>query len=128
MLLGTAEGLSFSAAVDSTGARLRTGCDYRVSGATPVARNWTLGLARPDGTLIATPFARYGFTSSELLRDARGDFHIDIARAARPGNWLPLPGEGDFLLVLRLYDSPHSTSAKTLEARELPTINAERCS
>jgi hypothetical protein len=125
--LGSAEGLTFTASIDSAGGRLTPACDYRISGEVPAARFWTLTLTNADGELIESPSARYGLTSSEILRDARGDFVILLSRAARPGNWLPLAADRRFTIVLRLYDSPHTTSAKTIEPGELPTIIAERC-
>ncbi|MDB5545368.1 MAG: uncharacterized protein JWO64_2517 [Hyphomicrobiales bacterium] len=128
--LGSAEGLGFTAVVDSAGAKLNASCDYRIAGAMPSARFWTLTVTDTKGHLVVGegPAPRAGFTSSEILRDARGDFEIRLAREARPGNWLPLAAPGSFTLALRLYDSPHSLSAGALDANEMPEITRERCS
>jgi hypothetical protein len=125
--LGAGEGLGFTASVDSKGGRLRGACDYLVSGPMPSARFWTLTVDDREGHLRADRSQRYGFTSSEIVRDAAGQFQIRLAREARPGNWLPLASDGRFLLALRLYDSPHSLSGGALSAAEMPTIVAERC-
>jgi hypothetical protein len=126
--LGSAEGLGFTASVDSAGDKLTAGCDYRISGAMPSARFWTLTVTDTKGRLVASegPARRAGFTSSEILRDAKGAFEIRLAQEARPGNWLPL-APGNFMLALRLYDSPHSLSAGVLAASEMPQILRERC-
>jgi hypothetical protein len=126
--LGSAEGLGFTAVVDSSGAKLNANCDYRIAGAMPSARFWTLTVTDTKGHLVESdgPARRTGFTSSEIVRDAKGDFVIRLAREARPGNWLPLT-PGVFTLALRLYDSPHSLSAGVLDASEMPFISRERC-
>jgi hypothetical protein len=128
--LGVAEGLAFTAVIDSDGATLDAACDYRVSGAVPPTRFWTLTVTDADGKLVASAarqVRRAGFTSSEILRDGVGGFQIVLAREARAGNWLPLAQPGSFMLALRLYDSPHSLQAGVLDAAEMPTIVVERC-
>lgn len=129
--LGVAEGLAFTASVDSGGRKLHAACDYRVSGTVPGTRFWTLTVTDAEGRLVAPaaiPVARAGFTSSEILRDGQGGFDIRLAREARAGNWLPLAQPGAFMLTLRLYDSPLSLRAGALAAAEMPAIVAEQCS
>lgn len=125
--LGFAEGLAFVASTDSKGARLSTHCAYRIAGPLPGARFWTLTAMSPEGLLIPTRSMRFGYTSSEILRDAQGRFAIVAATSAQPGNWLELAPERDFILVLKIYDSPHSTSATVIRAGDLPEISAEAC-
>jgi hypothetical protein len=127
--LGAAEGMAFTAISDSAGAGLDAACNYRLSGAMPAARFWTVTVMDGQGRLVspAGPVARLGFTSSEILRDGQGGFEIVLAREARAGNWLPLARPGAFMLALRLYDSPQSLSAAALDASEMPTIAAEHC-
>ena len=64
----------------------------------PSARFWTLTVTDATGHLVVSdgPPRRAGFTSSEIVRDAKGDFVIRLAREARAGNWLPLVGAGSF--------------------------------
>ena len=40
---------------------------------------------------------------------------VDIGADARSGNWLPLEGQGDLVLVLTLYDTPAASSAGLVE-------------
>ncbi|MGJ0425685.1 DUF1214 domain-containing protein [Methylocystis sp.] len=104
--LGRDQGLAFIARADSDGAPLSGECEYRIIDPLPAARFWTIALASPDGRLLANPTERYGYSSVDVLRSEGGAFEIDVAREARPGNWLS-PGETkDFVVMLRLYDTP----------------------
>jgi len=125
--LGSAEGLSLIARADSAGRPLSPACDYVISGAIPPARFWTVTVTTPEGHVADNTSGRYGFTSSEIVRDWQGGFSIVVSRAARPGNWLPVAPDRPYLIVLRLYDTPNSATASTLDASEVPAIVAERC-
>lgn len=124
--LGSTEGLSLIARKDSAGRDLSPACDYVISGAIPPARFWTVTVTTPDGHVADNPAGRYGFTSSEIVRDWQGGFSIVLSRSARPGNWLPV-GHDPYLIVLRLYDTPNSATASTLDEHEVPAIVAEHC-
>jgi len=67
---------------------------------------WTIALASPDGRLLGNPTERYGYSSVDVLRNEGGAFEIDVAREARPGNWLSPGGAKDYVVMLRLYDTP----------------------
>ena len=125
--LGLAEGLAFTASEDSAGRQLDAACLYRLSGAVPPARYWTLTLSDARGRLAETAQGRYGFTSAEILRDGDGRFEISVARGVQPGNWLQPGAQKRFLLALRLYDSPVSATASALERAALPVITRGEC-
>lgn len=125
--LDLTEGLTFFARMDSSGADLSARCVYRVSGATPPARYWTLTATDGDGALLPNPAKRYGFTSSEILRDETGAFAIRLSPTARAGDWLPMPQTRNPMLVLRLYDTPAAAAASALDASALPSIVKEAC-
>jgi hypothetical protein len=115
--LGRDQGLAFIARTDSDGAPLGADCEYRIVDPLPTARFWTIALASPDGRLLANPTERYGYSSVDVLRKETGAFEIDVARDARPGNWLS-PGESKgFVVMLRLYDTP-------LDAESVPDPNS----
>ncbi|WP_395665796.1 DUF1214 domain-containing protein [Methylocella sp.] len=124
---GATEGLSFLAFADSDGRALETRCDYRVSGPTPVARWWTLSALTPDGRPFANAAERYGFVSSEMLRDGAGRFAITLSRRARPGDWLPLGETRHFALMLRLYESEFSAAHAAYDAASMPRIERTAC-
>jgi hypothetical protein len=125
--LGPAEGLSFIADTDSKGVGLSGRCDYAVTGPAPGARFWTLSLLTPDGTPIANPAERYGFTSAEVLRFDDEPFIIIVSAEARSGNWLPTGHAKHYVLMLRLYDTGLSTVGTVLRASAMPTIKRLRC-
>lgn len=110
--LGRDQGLAFVATNDSNGAPLDGACEYSIVDPAPAARFWTLSLATPDGALIDNPAGRYGFSSVDVLRREGGAFEIAIARSARPGNWLSPGTARDFVVVLRLYDTPLDVDAR----------------
>ncbi|UHC15633.1 DUF1214 domain-containing protein [Methylobacterium currus] len=143
--LALGEGLLLTALTDDAGRRLDPSCRYRVAGATPPARAWTLSVERrghakevakqgadqavkhaaPAG---AMPPPRTGFTSTEVLRDRDGRFSVIVSPTVQPGNWLPMPeGEGSIRLVLRLYDTPVAASTGVLEREGVPSITREDC-
>lgn len=112
LALGTAEGLPFYARTDNSGRTLQRGCTYRLSGMTPPARFWTVYPATPnlepitprDGLLEA-------LHSRDVLYGDDGSVTITIGPDAAPGNWLPVEGGGEFVLVMTLYDTPAASSS-----------------
>ena len=126
------EGLLLTAAMDDAGWPLSLACVYRIAGATPPARAWTLTAERRRPAAVAAeaagPPPRLGFTSTEVLRDANGRFAITLAPRVQPGNWLPMPdGEGALRLALRLYDTPVAASTGALEREGVPSITRLDC-
>ncbi len=127
MPLGLTEGVSFIAKNDDQGAPLDPACEFTIGGATPTARFWTLTALTPEGRLIDTKTRKHGFTSSEVTRDGAGDFFIQVATQARPGNWLPIAPGQPFVLLLRLYDTVLSASSNALDASLMPSVKRGRC-
>jgi len=126
--ISAAEGTAFEAREDSSGAELTGNCDYLVRGRTPAAQWWTLTLYRDSNlSLISNPTRRYGFNSTDILRNPDGSFEIVVSPRARPGNWLPSDDRaGPIRLVLRLYDTPIATGGSVGEI-EMPVIERGRC-
>lgn len=145
--LALGEGLLLTALTDDAGRRLDPSCRYRIAGATPPARAWTLTVergrhpksadhkpaeAQAAESQAAKPQAgpppRTGFTSTEVLRDRDGRFSVVVSPDVQPGNWLPMPeGDGSIRLVLRLYDTPVAASTGVLEREGVPSITREDC-
>ena len=125
--LGIAEGLTFVARTDDTGATFSSACDYVVTGPMPPARTWTISLLDHEGFPVAGPAQRYGFTSAEVLREVGEPVTIHIAPKARSGNWLPSGGARDYSLMLRLYDTGLSTVGTVVDARTMPRIVKGDC-
>ncbi len=126
--LGAREGLAFIATTDDAGAPLDARCDYSISGAAPAARFWTLSAYDVDGHLRPNLAHRHGLTSDSLLRDSDGDFVVEAARDARPGNWLPLGEKSRFILILRAYQARTSAIGDAREGMSVPAIARGECS
>lgn len=125
--LGSGDGVTFSARTDDAGNPLDGRCEITVSGNTPPGRFWTLTLYEPSGRLVANPASRYGFTSFEVLRKPDGRVEITIAPRARPGNWIPTGGIENYMLVLRLYDTPVGVTTRAGRDTEMPAITRKAC-
>ncbi len=121
------EGLVFTATEDGTGYRLLRTCRYRIGGDVPAARFWTLTATDADGRTFDGPAHRSAFTSADVVRNLDGRFTIETAPSARPGNWLPLSGEGPLTLTLRLYDAPSSGDPGEVASASLPSIARLAC-
>jgi hypothetical protein len=111
--IGTGDGVAFYA---------------RVSGMTPAARYWTLTLYNLDGGLVPNAIDRHGFTSEEIVRQINGQFVINVAPRARPGNWLPTGGIERYVLVSRLYDTPIGVATRTTKEGPMPAVTRTGCS
>ena len=119
-------GLSFVARTDSRGEPLDGRCDYRISSPAPPARFWSLGLFDLKGAPLANDAQRYAYTSGEILRREGGGFDVEVARSARPGNWLS-PGKArSFVIALRIYDPSVDVAAKP-DPSAFPSIVRQAC-
>jgi len=125
--LASGEGFTLTARGDSQGQPLDGRCTYEISGATPAARFWSVSLFDAQGRPLQNPARRQSFTSTELTRDAKGGFVISVAAGVQPGDWLPAPADGGFLLLLRLYDTPIGAGV-SVTREQVPTISRLACS
>jgi hypothetical protein len=120
----------FVAHTDNAGRSLRSSCEYMVVGYPLGARWWSLAVYDSYGYLIENPSDRYSFNSEDILRRADGTFHVDLARRARPENWLPT-GDKDqnLVLMLRLYGPRDSdvSGIGLIPADRLPKIERLEC-
>lgn len=126
--VASGQGYTLRAYRDSDGATLDRRCRYRIRSPFPPARYFTLTLTDSDGRLVSNLAERVSFTSSEIVRREGGSFEFAIAADPQPGNWLPT-GEkkGNFVLDLRLYDTPLSATATQLNAAALPAVTKTDC-
>ncbi len=115
LLLGSAEGMRFTAKVDDEGRPLLGRCTYTVSGQTPPTRAWTL-FAEIDGLPPAIDSALPKASNSRtVLRQADGSFTIAVSASAQPGNWLAVDAGKPFRLVLTLLDTPTAGSSGLID-------------
>ena len=125
--LANGEGLQLIALEDDEGRPLDGRCVYRIGPHAPTARYWTITLVGPQGVPAANAADRYGFRSSEILRDGDGDFVIFAAADVQPGNWLPIGAPGPFALLLTLYDSPLGATAAAIDPATAPRVTRIGC-
>lgn len=127
LLYGTAEGLEFTADTDDSHGRLNAHCSYRISGQTPPARLWTLFSTGPDGKPLTSVNGRPTAINSWIaLRNPDSSFTISVSQDAQPGNWLAVPDNGSFRLVLTLLDTPAAGSSGLIDL-SMPTIQKIGC-
>ncbi|MFD1327587.1 DUF1214 domain-containing protein [Mycoplana ramosa] len=128
LLFGSAEGLVFRASHDSSGLMLTGRCTYDVAGLTPPARFWTLHATTPDGKPLSLDRNMpAGLNSWTVLRGADSNFTIRAAAGAQPGNWLAVPADQPFRLVLTLLDTPAAGSSGVVDL-SMPVITRTGCS
>ena len=128
LLLGTAEGLRFTATQDDSGQPLRSSCRYEISGQTPPARLWTLYVADRSGNAVETrPGLPVGLNSWVVARNPDSSFIIAVGRRAEPGNWLPLPdNDQPVTLALTLFDTPTAGSSGLIDL-SMPVLRRVGC-
>lgn len=125
--LGAGEGLAFETVSDSAGRRLQRQCSYDLVGNTPSAQVWTLTAYTPDGRLIRNAQGEASaILSTGVVRNPDFTLRIRVGDFPASGNWMRLSGRGDYKLVLRLYDTP-TTSSAGLSAPSLPRIERQEC-
>jgi hypothetical protein len=121
LALGRAEGLAFAATHDAAGQPLRRECSYRIEGAAPPARFWTLYAADAARNVIVANQRKTALHSLELLRRPDNSFSIAVSRKPTPGNWFGVPGAGAMRFVLTLYDTPVAGSTGVADV-EMPMV------
>lgn len=124
--VGSGDGIAFMAHTDDSGHALNGRCDVLISGSTPQARYWTITLYDPNGALVPNPVQRHGFTSHEIVRRANGTFEITAGPRSRPGNWLPTSNVEQYVLLLRLYDTPIGVATRGREVT-MPAVTRKSC-
>ncbi|MDN5927175.1 MAG: DUF1214 domain-containing protein [Hyphomicrobiales bacterium] len=125
--LGRAEGLTFHALNDSSGAALERNCSYSIAGELPPARFWTLHAADPAmRPLPAVGLRPAALQSTAMLHDGGDSVLVTASPHPTPANWLALSGTGRMILVLALYDTPIASSTE-ISRIVLPRISRLGC-
>ena len=125
--LGAAEGLAFEAINDQAGNTLLKECSYEMSGNTSAARMWTLSAYDERGQLVVNDTELVSAVySGNIVRYTDSSFAVKISDKPSSGNWLPTQGEGNFKLVLRLYDTPITSNSGVIDP-QMPRIKLIGC-
>ncbi len=120
------EAATFRADTDDDGIPLDQSCEYRVEGNGFKTRWWNIAAYKANRTPMENAAERHSFNSENLIFDSQGEFHIELSRSARPGNWLPLTNSDSFYLSLTLFN-PEADVRGNLAELILPRIVKVRC-
>lgn len=125
--LGATEGLAFEATTDNLGEPLDLDCDYTISGITPPSKLWTVAVYNEAGKVVQPAKGnKAAMSSGKLLRFPDGSFRISVSRKPQSGNWLSVSGAGNFYFVLRVYDTPVTSTSGQVNP-QMPNIIKEGC-
>ena len=124
--LARAEGIRFVANTDSGGEQLSLNCSYRIDGKMPESAFWTLTATDRDGRLVVPNTASLSLVSGRIVQFEDGGFTLRVGPTLAPGNWLQTEGEGEFELVLTLYDTT-LFSGLGPASNALPAVSLEAC-
>jgi hypothetical protein len=134
LALSRQETMYYIAREDSSGQRLRASCRYRIEGAVPAARWWSVTAYADDYFLFTVPSGRYSF-NSEQHRIIAGQqpemaqsFKIETGpELTGPPSYLPTPATpgnkktSGLVLTLRLYN-PQPQLAQSPQSLKAPSI------
>ncbi len=123
--LNRSEAVYFIATTDSSNQPLRLNCDYRIEGGKFPARWWSITVYGSDHFLIPNEYDIYAVTG-ESVKWSDGKWVVKLSQRHREGSWIPLRGEGNFILVLRLYN-PEQIVYESPQSVQLPEIILEGC-
>jgi len=121
--LNSSEAIYFETDVDDEGRKLDRGYSYKVVGKDLPARWWSITVYGEDNFLIPNEYDKYSVTSANVVR-RNGSWTVYISKDPREENWIPLRGEGGFIIVIRLYN-PDPAVYENLGKLELPRVIRE---
>ena len=117
----------FEAIHDDQGRRLHSSCHYAIEGSAIDAPWWTMSVFDARGRLIYNSSNRHGFNKATLVSNMDGSFRIDVAREARPGNWIPSSRAGRILVLLELQNRSGQSDLLGDSTPPLPRIRRVAC-
>ncbi len=104
LALDRSETMYYRANTDDSGRALRSRCSYRIEGAPPSARWWSITAYADDFFLFDAPNQHYSLNGTTAQLDAAGHFALSTGPTPQSGvHWLPTPGDRGLVLTLRLY-------------------------
>jgi hypothetical protein len=127
LALDRSETMYFVATQDDSGKPLRARCNYRVQGAPPLARWWSITAYADDMFLFDIAAGHHSLSGSTAQLDAAGQFTLTAGSQETPGtHWLATQGDGGLLLTLRLYNPEPALQAApaSLQAPHITALGA----
>jgi len=121
--LGRAEGLAFYIWKDDSGKSLTSRCRYTLQGFVPEARLFTLYPVNDRHMpLDAGGTFPSALHAQNIVHDPDGTIHVTVSPTSEAGNWLAVPPNSSYGLVLTLYDTPVITTTG-LANPVMPTLS-----
>ncbi len=119
----------FTATTDSNGRTLNASCIYNLEGKTIDALWWSIAVYDLEGQSFSNQMFRYAFSKDNLFLRENGTYQITVSKEARPGNWLPVNGNVDFILKLRIYwpQNPDELISEDSSSTVFPKISRVSC-
>ena len=117
------EAIYLFAANDAQNELLNGRSDYSLEGNINDIKSayWSITAYGKDQFLISNASNRYSFNANNLSTDTLGNFRINISAKPKTGNWLPVQGDAQFRLVLRIYQG-NKSFVGNLDKTNLPVI------
>lgn len=108
---------------DDAGERFHSRNDYAITGNLHDidAGYWSITAYGTDLYLVPNKAERYSFNNTNIAADSAGNFRILLSAREQKGNWLPIPEDAEFNLLLRIYQGNNSF-LQELSATPLPRI------
>lgn len=108
---------------DDSGERFHSWNDYVISGNVHDIRAgyWSITAYGTDLYLVPNKADRYAFNNTIIAADSAGNFRIVLSATEQKGNWLPIPKDAEFNLLLRIYEGDSGFLQK-LSTTPLPRI------
>lgn len=121
------QAIYFTRNTDSSGARLREDCRYRVSGGAMPARWWSITVYAADNYLPLNDDQALSFDATEVQGDAAGNWTATLA-PTRPesGAWASTRKAGQFDITLRLYQ-PDAKAQADYGSIPMPQVERLYC-
>lgn len=118
----------YEATFDDSGRRLHSACHYAIAGQPPASDWWSLTVFDSKGRLIPNASNRYGYNAATVVAGADDSIRIDLAREARPGNWVPTSRAGRLVVVFEIQNRTGDAGVPAdEEAPTLPSIQRIAC-
>lgn len=127
LALNKSQAIYLTTHVDETGAALREGCRYRVSGGAMPARWWSVTVYAADNYLPLNDDDALSFDATEVRPDPAGNWTATLA-GQRPGEgaWASTRNAGKFDITLRLYN-PTAAAQADFATIPLPRVTRLDC-
>lgn len=117
------EVLELEARFGSTGSAISSSCSYRIVGQMPPVRRWSLSSYNVDDAENTANGVNSTVTSAQANLKADGRLELMLSTSPQTGNWLRPNGDGDQVLVLRLFNPTYSAGRDSIGG---PPLTIER--